>query len=230
MPGPGGYGVPVPPPGSPTTSGWAIAALIMGFAGFVLPVVGGLVAVVLGIVALVQIRRPGSGRKGTAMAAIGIALGLLSAVGWILLVASDDFQEGFQEGLEEAQRDASSEVLLDVGDCLDMSVADSDNFLLSTDDVIACDQPHTAEYAGFATLTEADGVPYPGEMQVFERGIEECLDIFLDYTGVELATRPELDVFVEYPRPVSWRLFNDRHVGCYVIDADRGVLWETVRG
>lgn len=82
--GPAGY----PPPGypgypgyapPPPTNGLAIGALVAGIVGWsVLPFISSIVAIILGHVALVQIRRTGEQGKGMALA--GLILGYAGAL------------------------------------------------------------------------------------------------------------------------------------------------------
>ena len=66
-------------PGGPQqTTGWAVASLVSGILGFCLPVLGGLVAIVTGIIGLVRTRDPRVGGKGLAIA--GISVGVVSIV------------------------------------------------------------------------------------------------------------------------------------------------------
>jgi predicted Zn finger-like uncharacterized protein/prepilin-type processing-associated H-X9-DG protein len=61
---------------APQTKGLAVASLVVGLIGMFCPVVGGLVAVVLGIMALAKTRDPRFGGKGLAIA--GICIGAAS--------------------------------------------------------------------------------------------------------------------------------------------------------
>ena len=84
---PGGFQP--PPPGGPGqyamqpsgTNGWGLASLITGLVSFCIPFLGGLVAVVLGIVGLSAAKKNRSG-KGLAIA--GLILGLLSIAAYAL--------------------------------------------------------------------------------------------------------------------------------------------------
>lgn len=77
-----GYGAP-----AGTTSGLAIASLILGIAGFVLPfVLPSIAAIILGFMARSRIRQSGQGGRGIALA--GIILGfvaILFAIGFSIL-------------------------------------------------------------------------------------------------------------------------------------------------
>ena len=83
-----GYGY-APPQGG--TSGMAIAAMICGICGFVC-LVPGLVGIVLGIVALPQIKR--NGQSGRGMAIAGIVVGALWIVGFVLLIVLGNHDSG----------------------------------------------------------------------------------------------------------------------------------------
>jgi hypothetical protein len=82
-PQPTGYpGPEFPPPPAASTNGFAVAALVFG-------ILGGLLGLVFGIIALVQIRR--TGQKGTGLAVAGLVLSALwllaLGLGLVLLLA-----------------------------------------------------------------------------------------------------------------------------------------------
>jgi prepilin-type processing-associated H-X9-DG protein len=62
----------------PQTNGMAIASVVLGAAGFILPVLASVPAIILGILGLKRTRNPAVGGKGTAIT--GIALGATSLV------------------------------------------------------------------------------------------------------------------------------------------------------
>ena len=70
----------VPPvqPIFPKTCPWAIASLAVGAASFCVPVVGSIVAIVFGIVALCRIKSAAGQLSGHGLAITGIALGCAS--------------------------------------------------------------------------------------------------------------------------------------------------------
>jgi Domain of unknown function (DUF4190) len=105
----GQYAPPVAPP-PPGTNGFAIASFVLSFCG-------GLLSVIFGIIALVQIRK--SGQKGKGLAIAGLCISgvwvLLIGVGVIFAI------------LEEPKRDASGTITtegkisvndLKTGDCI----------------------------------------------------------------------------------------------------------------
>ncbi len=72
----------------PPTSGFAIASLVVGIASFVtLPLLGHVVALVLGYVARHQIRTSGGRISGDGFALTGIILGYLGIAVTVLLIA-----------------------------------------------------------------------------------------------------------------------------------------------
>lgn len=182
-----------------------------------MPIIGGFLAIGLGIAALIQIRRHRGRRTGASLAVVGIAIGALTTIGWGLLLTNDEFWEGVREGIEEAQQESATSTVLSVGDCLDIPIGESDLVTIPADAPVPCTTLHTAEYIGSAVLP--DSAEYPGEDEVFYQGLDRCLDLFVDYTGAELATYPDLNVLVEYPRSLNWRLA-DREVSCYVFNID----------
>ncbi|MEM7340294.1 MAG: DUF4190 domain-containing protein [Actinomycetota bacterium] len=225
---PGGY---APAPQQPSTSGLAVAAFIVGLLSFFLPFLGGLIAIILGIIALVRIGSSNGLKTGKVFAWLGIAIGALSIVAWVLIVTSDSFQEGFQEGLEEGLEDRLTSNIISVGDCLDISTAESTDFSVSASDVVPCAQSHTAEYIGFFDLSYPDGAAYPGVDEVFTEGLDRCVEIFDSYTGTDYYENLELDVLVEYPQSRGWSLFDDREVGCFVVNINEdSPLTGSVRG
>jgi hypothetical protein len=200
----------------------------VGLVSIVVPVLGGVVAVILGIIGLVQISRSNGAKTGTGLAIAGLILGLLTTSGYLALFTSDSFPEGFQEGfqesLEESLASDGDALGIEPGDCLDVEVAETSDFRLDDSDVVSCEEPHGAEFAGRVRLPNPAGDPYPGEDEVFLAGLDLCLDTFVDHVGVELGQRPELDILVVYPQEITWRATNDRNVECLIVNADASPL------
>lgn len=94
---------PAEPPPEPVlpakTSALAVWSLALGAAGVLLLGIPGVVATVLGGLALARIGASRGRLSGTGIAAAGIVLGLLSAVGWIVVWAwrVDSLQDPFAE-------------------------------------------------------------------------------------------------------------------------------------
>ena len=81
-PPPGGYGYP-PPPQATGTNGWAIASLVCSVFGW-LCVIGGILGIIFGFLALGQIKQTGQGGRGMAIA--GIVIGAIVTA--IVIVAA----------------------------------------------------------------------------------------------------------------------------------------------
>lgn len=230
---PGGYppgGYAMGPPPQPSTSTLAVIAFIVGLLSFFLPFLGGLLAIILGIIAVVRIGNSNGLKTGRVFGWLGVGLGVLTIAIWTLVVTSDSFQEGFQEGLEEGLEDNLTSNIIEIGDCLAISTAESTNFEVAADDVVSCALPHSAEYVGFFDLPYPDGADYPGVDPVFEEGLAECIEIFDAYTGTDYQENLDLDVLVEYPQTRGWSLFNDREVGCFIVSTDGSELTGSVAG
>jgi len=71
-----------PPPAAEGTNGLAIASLVCGIVGCIPG--AGIAAIVTGHMALGRIKMSGQGGRG--MAIIGLILGYLSIVGWIIVI------------------------------------------------------------------------------------------------------------------------------------------------
>jgi len=68
------------------TSGLAIAALVCGIAGLCTAGLGGVVGIILGIVAMVKVKRSAGQLKGKGLAIGGIIVGILSILLWAVLI------------------------------------------------------------------------------------------------------------------------------------------------
>ena len=83
--------VPTPPspvytaPAAPTTSGLAVASLIMGIVGwFLLPLVGNVLAIIFGYMAKKEIAQSGGRLTGEGLAVVGLVLGYAGVGVWLL--------------------------------------------------------------------------------------------------------------------------------------------------
>lgn len=150
------------PPANRSWNGLAIAALVLG----ILP--GAVVAIGLGVGALVQIGNRGG--RGKAMAIVGVVLGSL----WTLLIVlviigsllpDPDPQTSTPPGAE--RHDVTT---LKVGECT-AKLPESDRIVDVP--VIDCAKPHRDEVYAIGTIP---GSTYPGDSQVEEQANKICED------------------------------------------------------
>jgi prepilin-type processing-associated H-X9-DG protein len=101
------------------TNGWAVTSLVSGILGFCLPLVGGLVAIITGVVGLTRTRDPRVGGKGLAIAGIsvGAASILLSGCTMSILLPS------LNRAREQANRIKCASNLRQIGQALNMYAA-----------------------------------------------------------------------------------------------------------
>jgi len=74
------------PTGQPQTSGKAIGSLVSGIVGLLIPLFGGLIAIILGHVSLGEIRRSAGRLKGDGLAIAGLVLGYLEGAFFVFLI------------------------------------------------------------------------------------------------------------------------------------------------
>ncbi len=232
-----GYGVSQGGPAQQGTNGLAIASLVSGVLGFLC--LTAIAAVVLGVVALGQIRR--TGKKGKGLAIAGIVLGVLWLLGAIVLVPagiaayeratdtettatadpaptpSSETTEPSTTTSPEPTTETTSEppvetaVVLAAGDCI------SDPAILTGGDVpqsavVDCAEPHYAEaYAEF----ELPESTYPGEEAVTLAAEQGCDTEFEPFVGLPYQ-ESVFEVFYYYPTEESWDV--DRGVVCVLLD------------
>ncbi|WP_155057828.1 DUF4190 domain-containing protein [Streptomyces blattellae] len=201
------YGVPYPSWGqgySPfnrpaPVNGVAIGSLVTGLLCFV-PGVG----LVLGLIALSQIKR--RGERGKGMAVTGSVLSSVGLALWALLLSSGAAAE-FWEGFEEAARDDSS-LSLEKGECFD-SPGGLEGFTYDVDSV-PCAGRHDGEV--FAVVEMPDG-SYPGDDEVTRFADDKCYALQDGYAMDAWALPGTVDVYYLTPTRQSWRL-GDREITC----------------
>lgn len=211
QPGPAGpFGQPgqpgVPPSSRGSVNGLAIAALCCGLAAFI-PLVG-VLAVVLGVVALHQLR---SGfQRGRGRAITGIVLGALGTLGWAAVVVAAVLGGAMDQPQPSASAPVTggSQVFVDklaAGDCFSGGRTDSIDVVTR----IPCTSPHESQVV---TAIELPGGPYPGEAKVTDEAESGCSDK-ADSLLTDRAAA-DLDPSYIYPDADTWR--GDRTVLCLV--------------
>ncbi|MFJ4755231.1 septum formation family protein [Streptomyces sp. NPDC088763] len=218
-PFPSPYGFPYGPYGGQApVNGLAIGSLVLGILCFV-PAVG----LVLGLIALAQIRRKGERGKGMA-----IAGSVLSAVGlalWALMLstgAASDFWDGFKGA---ASGDGSA-FALDKGDCFDTPSGNLEGETFEAEKV-PCAGAHDGEVFAVVTLT---GGRYPGEDELSRTADDKCYALSDGYAMDTWGVPEDVDVYYFIPTPQSWR-FGDRELTCLFGSTEKdGRLTGSLRG
>ncbi|MEU0071233.1 DUF4190 domain-containing protein [Streptomyces sp. NPDC006332] len=219
-PGPGPYGPYGPPPYQTWGQGYspyarpapvnalAVASLVLGILCCV-PAVG----LVLGLVALGQIRR--KGERGRSMAITGSVLSSLGLALWIVALATgalSDAWEGFKEG-------ARGNGSLSRGECFD--APDGLQGAFYDLDEVPCADRHDGEV--FAVV-KVPGGRFPGDDEVSDMAGEKCYPLRSSYAMDTWALPADVDVYFIVPSADSWHT-GDRDITCAFGNTDeRGSL------
>jgi len=198
-----GYGTPPPAAAVPTgINPFAIVSLVLSLCS------GGLLGLVFGIVALVQIKR--TGQRGRGMAIAGVTISSLYLVAIVVAVAI--------VGITSASRNASGQIDdpgsvsvngLKPGDCLERLPAG----VVATVDAVPCSSPHHAEVYATFKLT---GSTYPGD-QVVDTQSESGCQSYLSVYSASASDDEALTIYYFAPNSSSWRT-GDRQVICVASD------------
>lgn len=213
--GPGGRATPRTT-GRLPFNGLAIAALVLGILCF-LPGVG----IVLGIVALVQIKK--RGERGKGMAVGGIVMSSIGVLLLALMVAGGggDIWSGVQEGAGTG----GSAFSLHKGQCFN-APGDTLEGLAYDVDTVPCSGKHDAEV--FAATT-ADGDSFPGDSAVSAEAGDKCYALMDTYAMDGWAVPDDVDVYYFTPTRQSWRE-GDREITCMFGNTDKqGTLTGSLR-
>ncbi|MFF7451912.1 MULTISPECIES: DUF4190 domain-containing protein [unclassified Streptomyces] len=197
----GGYAQPVP------VNGLAIAALVLGVLCF-LPAVG----LVLGLVALSQIRK--RGERGKGMAVAGAVLSSVGLVLWTLSLttgAAADFWDGFKD----AAKGEGSAYSLKKGDCFDSGTGSLTGETYDVDEV-PCAKAHHGEVFAVVKLPGGD---FPGDSAIEDTADDRCYALQETYAMDAWAVPEDVDVYYLVPSEDSWS-FGDREITCLFGNTD----------
>ncbi|MEV7169597.1 DUF4190 domain-containing protein [Streptomyces sp. NPDC093224] len=223
QPGPyGGQPGWYPPPQAPQKTN------VLAVVGFVMSIVCAIptVPLILGFVALSQIRKTGEKGKGFAIAAI--VLHGLTILFYVLVFTLG--LSGVLDGGSEPKRDTGGQVtgsgtsdVKDIrkGDCFNMDDdlteyqdKDGGRAALSVR-ILPCDQPHKGEaYSVF----DLEGGAYPGTDKVAATAEEKCSAALPGYVGENAKLSDSLEVYYYFPQAATWAL-GDREVTCFIADS-----------
>ncbi|MFE0699513.1 DUF4190 domain-containing protein [Streptomyces sp. NPDC058872] len=200
----GPYGSPYGMPPRRTTNGLAIGSLVSGVV-CCLPPLG----LVLGLVALPQIKKKGQAGKGLAIAGI-----VLSALSCLLLVIGlvtggiGSVWGDFKAGVDEASRSRSA-FDLRTGQCFKASGKLEKEATRLT--VVDCARPHDGEVTGDFEVTGFGA--WPGEDPIDGMAQSRCETINEAYAMDTWAVPQGVWLYYYMPSQQSWRL-GDRKVTC----------------
>ncbi|MCK8434496.1 DUF4190 domain-containing protein [Streptomyces sp. D2-8] len=187
------YGTPV------SVNALAVAALVLGVLCF-LPAAG----LVLGLIALRQIRR--SGQSGRGMAVAGAVLSSVGIVLWAVVLstgAANKAWEGFKDGAQ-----GNESLSLEKGDCFDAPGGlEGDTYDV---DRVPCEGGHDGEVFAVVTLP---GGTFPGDAGITDVADEKCYALQDQYAMDTWAMPAEVDVYYLMPSRESWR-YGDRAITC----------------
>ncbi|MET8946716.1 DUF4190 domain-containing protein [Streptomyces sp. NPDC004542] len=189
-------------------NGLAIAALVLGLLCF-LPGVG----LVLGLVALAQIRK--RGERGKGMAVAGCVLSGVGLALWAVALATGGAAE-FWKGFKEGARDGAS-ISLERGECFDAPGGSLEGEAYEVDEV-PCDGKHDGEV--FASFPLGGG-SYPGDSSVTDRADQRCYELQYSYAMDGWAVPDDVDIYYLTPSRDTWAL-GDREVACLFGNTDEG--------
>lgn len=185
-------------------NGFAIGSLILGLLCCVVPGVG----LVLGVVALVQIRK--KGQRGTAMAVIGSVLSGLSLLGLLVMIATGGMS-GFWYGLKEGVRDNGTSLSVAKGECFDTPGGAMTGDTYYDVDKVPCSGEHDGEVFGVFQVTGHD--TYPGDTGIGTLADDRCYKLQGTYAMDAWALPSYVDVYYLTPTRDSWDA-GDREITC----------------
>jgi uncharacterized protein DUF4190/putative regulator of septum formation len=194
----GPYGRPVP------VNGVAIGALVLGILCFV-PAVG----LVLGLIALTQIKKRGERGKGMA-----IAGSLLSTAGLVLwgLALSTGAASDFWDGFKGAASGEGTTYALATGDCFDSPTGNLEGETYDVTEV-PCSGEHDGEVFAMVGLPDNTYPSYPGDDEISRIADDKCYGLQDRYAMDTWAVPDDVDVYYYMPSRQSWRL-GDRAIVC----------------
>jgi hypothetical protein len=182
----------------------------------VLPLVGILIAVPLGIVALVKIR--GTRLKGKALAIAGIAIAVLW---WVAVITL-----GVVLATQQADRDSSGAITkagridfgdIQQGDCVNIPGLDN-NAEIDTFDLkgVPCAEAHNAETVSIIPITSA-GEAYPGQTALDNQSNKQCVAAVSQVPGV---SAQDYQPYILLPNDDLWDSDNGHRVLCFGVKRD----------
>lgn len=188
-------------------NGVAIASLVLGILCF-LPALG----LVLGIIALAQIRK--RGERGKGMAVAGSVLSTVGLALWALLLGTGGVSDAW-DGFKDAAQESNSTFSLAKGDCFNAPGGSLEGLAYDVD-TVPCARAHDGEV--FASFQLPAG-SYPGDDRVTDAADDKCYALQDSYAMDAWALPDDVDVYYLTPTRESWRL-GDHEVTCVFGNVD----------
>jgi hypothetical protein len=160
------------------------------------------VGLVLGLIALGQIRR--KGERGRSMAVTGSVLSSVGLALWVVVLATGGLSEVW-ESVKDGARDSGS---LTRGECFD-APGGLEGSLHDLDEV-PCAGVHDGEVFAVVTLPRGR---FPGDDEVTGTADGKCSALQSSYAMDSWAVPDDVDVYYIVPSAESWRL-GDREITC----------------
>ncbi|MFF0449383.1 DUF4190 domain-containing protein [Streptomyces sp. NPDC004609] len=194
------------PPAVRPVNGFSVASLVSGIV-CCLPPLG----LVLGLVALSQIKKKGQRGKGLAVA--GTALSVIATVLVTVALAggvAGEVWDGVKDGVNDAARSRPASELRK-GDCFNAPSGGGLEDEISRVVIVTCENPHEGEVSGTFELTGYDR--YPGESVLAPVAERRCEDIEFSYAMDPWEIPGTVEPYYYLPTPEGWKL-GDREVNC----------------
>ncbi|MET9965662.1 DUF4190 domain-containing protein [Streptomyces sp. NPDC006356] len=200
-----------------SVNGVAISSLVLGVLCFV-PAVG----LVLGLIALAQIKK--RGERGKGMAVAGSVLSSVGLALWALALSTGSVSD-FWDGFRGAASGEGTAYALAKGDCFDTPGGDLEGDAYDVSEV-SCAGAHDAEVFAVVRLP---GGSFPGDDDIERTADDKCYTLRDGYAMDTWAVPDDVDVYYLVPSRQSWRV-GDREITCmFGSTADDGRLTGSLR-
>ncbi|WP_371479728.1 DUF4190 domain-containing protein [Kitasatospora sp. NBC_00315] len=201
------------------TNGFAIGALAAGL------ICAWPVAVVLGVIALVQIHK--RRERGRGLAVAGLLLSVFGMLLTALVVIGAVADDSAGNNRPFAPRGASSWQQLAAGDCYNPSAGSrGDSEEVAWVAKVPCTLPHHSEVAGTVRIPAATGGGYPGQDEISRVAEKLCAPVLAGYVLDDWAIPDGVEATYLYPTEDSWKSSGGL-LTCVLEDSDalhRGTL------
>ncbi|MEV6479062.1 DUF4190 domain-containing protein [Streptomyces sp. NPDC051576] len=186
-------------------NGMSVAALVLG----ILCCIPG-VGLVLGLIALNQIKK--RGERGRSMAAAGMVLSAFGLMVWVLGVTGA--ATGFWDDVKDSARNNTSASPVK-GECFDAPSGSLEGMAYDFD-VVSCADEHDGEVFAVVPLS---GGTYPGDKKVTATADDRCYALEDSYAMDGWAVPDDVDIYYVTPTEDSWS-FGDREITCVFGNTD----------